>query len=118
MLDKATILAAQDLKTQDVDIPEWGGSVRIKTMSGREREGFLAAVAGLDESIDANARMGILVRHLLVTTLVGEDGVRVFADGDVDALADKSAEVLQRLFVVAQTINGLGVKAQDDIAKN
>ena len=118
MLDKNAILAAADLKSQDIDVPEWGGTVRVKTLSGIERERFLATVAATEPGTDPNQRMGILIRHLLVTTLVGEDGLRLFSDDDVDTLGTKSAEVLQRLFIVAQTLNGLGAKAQDNITKN
>ena len=118
LIGKSAILAAQDLGTEDVEVPEWGGTVRVKTMSGRLREDFLAAVAEPDEGLDSNKRMGRLMRRLLVTTLVGEDGARIFTDGEVDALAEKSAEVLQRLFATAQRLNGLGATAQDDIAKN
>ncbi len=118
MLDKNAILAANDLKTQDVEVTEWGGTVRVRTMSGREREQFMVAVSEGEAIVDPNQRIGELMRRLLVTTLVGEDGQRLFTDEDVDALADKSAEVLQRLFTVAQSLNGFGIKATDDIAKN
>jgi len=62
--------------------------------------------------------MGQLIRHLLALTLIGDDGARLFSDDDVDLLAEKSAVVLQRIFTEAQALNGLGAKAQDDIAKN
>ena len=44
LLTKSAILAANDLKTQDVDVPEWGGAVRVRAFSGRERDAFEQAV--------------------------------------------------------------------------
>jgi len=48
MLDKSTILAAKDLRTTDIEVPEWGGTVRVKAMSGREREQFMGLVSSTE----------------------------------------------------------------------
>ena len=39
-LSKAKILAANDVTTETIDVPEWGGEVAIKTLSGVERDQF------------------------------------------------------------------------------
>lgn len=33
ILTKQAILTAQDLKTEDVAVPEWGGEVRVRTLN-------------------------------------------------------------------------------------
>ena len=44
-LDKAEILAQDDLKTEDVQIPEWGDAwVRVRTLNASERDHFEAGV--------------------------------------------------------------------------
>ena len=40
ILNKAAILAAEDLKTETVAVPEWGGEVRVRTLTGTERDAF------------------------------------------------------------------------------
>jgi hypothetical protein len=31
LLSKTAILCANDLQTEDVDVPEWGGAVRVRS---------------------------------------------------------------------------------------
>ena len=33
LLTRDEILAADDIKTEDVEVPEWGGDVRVSVMS-------------------------------------------------------------------------------------
>ena len=40
LLSKTAILCANDLKTEDVDVPEWGGAVRVRSFTGRARDAF------------------------------------------------------------------------------
>jgi hypothetical protein len=39
-LTKDEILEAADLSTKAVDVPEWGGSVNVRTMTGADRDAF------------------------------------------------------------------------------
>ena len=40
MLSRDTILAKNDVKVEEVKVPEWGGSVLVRGMSGDQREAF------------------------------------------------------------------------------
>ena len=40
LLSKTAILTANDLQTEDVEVPEWGGAVRVRSFTGRERDAF------------------------------------------------------------------------------
>ena len=44
LLSKTAILCANDLQTEDVDVPEWGGVVRVRSFTGRERDAFEASM--------------------------------------------------------------------------
>ncbi len=33
LISKTAILAAQDLQTEDVEVPEWGGAVRVRVVA-------------------------------------------------------------------------------------
>ena len=52
LLSKTAILCANDLQTEDVEVPEWGGAVRVRSFTGRERDAFEASmVRGEDVEI-------------------------------------------------------------------
>ena len=113
LIDRSAILAAQDLKTEDVDMPEWGGSVRVREFSAT------ALLRFWDACRDAE---GELLRDrvqpaLLARTVVGEDNEPMFNDADIGLLMTKSAAAVGRLFLVAKRLNGIG-EAAEDIAKN
>ena len=40
LLSKTAILTANDLQTEDIEVPEWGGAVRVRNFTGRERDAF------------------------------------------------------------------------------
>jgi hypothetical protein len=52
ILSKAAILAANDKKTINIEVPEWNGSVVIRVMSGTERDRFEAEFVNGNKSVD------------------------------------------------------------------
>lgn len=110
-LSKAKILAAKDVKLSDpVSVPEWGGDVYIKTLSGTERDFF-------EESYSQN-KMKAFRARFLVLTLCDDSGERLFADNEVDALSGKSSTVLNRLFEAAWDHNAFTNAAVDALGKD
>lgn len=118
ILTKNQILEADDLRTETVDVPEWGGSVLVRTMSGTDRDAFEASMITIASDGSRKPNMTNMRAKLVALTVVDEAGNLLFDVSDVDRLARKSAAALERVFAAAQRINGLGVEAQDDIAKN
>lgn len=114
ILGKNLILSAVDLKSEDVPVPEWGGDVRVRSLTGAERDAFDTSLLGKD----GKRNLGNIRARLLALTIVDENGDRVFSDDDADQLGAKSAGVLERLFEVAQRLNGMGAAAEEEIAKN
>ena len=43
-LTRNEILAVDDLQTQKVDVPEWGGSVYVRGLTGSERDALEASI--------------------------------------------------------------------------
>lgn len=114
ILSREAILSAQDLQTEDVPVPEWGGSVRVRVMTGSERDGFGASLLGADGKTVTDGYKAKLVARCIV----GEDGDRLFSDNDVELLRAKSAAALDRVFLVADRINGVSNAAIDTAEKN
>jgi hypothetical protein len=102
MLSREAILAARDLETVVIEVPEWGGSVTLRGMSGVDRTHFERSILK-NETIDIEN----VYAKLLVRCIVDEAGNRMFTDADADALGAKSAVVLGRLAPVAQRLSGL-----------
>ena len=118
MLTKDQILECNDLKSEAVDVPEWGGQVLVRTMTGADRDQFEASM--MEALPDGTRRPDLtnLRTKLVALTLVDEAGNRLFEPQDVVRLAMKSAAALERVFTVAQRINGMGAQAEDDAVKN
>lgn len=125
ILSKEAILAADDLPREVVHVPEWGGDVYVRTMSGTDRDAFeTSLIARSDAGSGADAvagagstRMDNVRARLVALTLCDADGVRLFDDADIVALGRKSARALDRVFAAGQRLNGIGVD-QADAAKN
>jgi hypothetical protein len=113
-LNKFAILGSQDRPSKSVDVPEWGGTVNIATMSGAERDAFESDVCGGDGKV----RTQNIRAKLLVRCIVDDAGGRVFTDADADELGTKSAAALDRLFDVARKLNGLSKQDVEELAKN
>lgn len=117
LLSKQAILAAQDLVTEDVEVPEWGGTVRVRTLTGKERDAFEASLTS-GEGRRRKADLVNIRAKLVGMCMVDETGSREFDDGEVVALGAKSAAALDRVFSVCQRLNGIGASDVDQLAKN
>lgn len=116
LLSKSAILGASDLKHEDVTVPAWGGTVRIRTMTGVERDEFRAAIATTNG--EAGVPIGKFSAALLAATCVDENGDRIFSIEDMAALQAKSASSLDGPAEVAMRLNGLGPVAVEHAEKN
>jgi hypothetical protein len=116
LLDKNQILAADDLPFRDVDVPEWGGVARVRTMTGGERDAFEASIYDTDGTGVKLNRTDFRAK-VLSKVIVDEKGERLFTDKEISVLSGKSAKAIQRLFDVAQEINGISKAEQDAIEK-
>lgn len=117
LLSKAAIIGAQDLTVKEVDVPEWGGSVNVRAMTGCERDQFESSLS-VGEGKDRKQNLANIRAKLVGLCLVGADGERLFSDAEVTVLGGKSAAALDRLFDVAQKLNGLSAADVEVLAKN
>ena len=106
LLSKSAILSVNDLQTEDVDVPEWGGAMRVRSFNGRERGAFEASMVR-DEGKDRKVDLTHMRARLVGLTVIDVGGLRLFTDDEVDLLGAKSGAALDRVFVIAQKLNGL-----------
>ncbi len=114
------IKAKADVTIREVDCPEWGGTVFVRSMSGFEKDQFEASVmvkSGRDRDIDFHNMRA----KMLVIVLCDKQGNRLEGLDSPDALTDlgkKNAIVLDRLFKIAQELSGYTQEEVDRLTKN
>lgn len=112
LLTRDEILALDDRATEVVEVPEWGGAVTLRAMTGSERDQYEASMVryGKDDKgqIEVKSVETANIRARLVSlAAVDEQGERMFKEADLLALGDKSAAALNRLFDVARRLSAL-----------
>lgn len=117
ILTRDAILQAEDLPRELVEVPEWGGAVYVRSLTGTERDAFEFSIV---EQRGRSAKMNLrnIRAKLVAVSVVDEDGNRLFTDSDVKVLGQKSAMVLDRLFAAAQRLSGLRNEDVEELAKN
>jgi hypothetical protein len=116
-LGKTDILEAPDAHTEEVEVPEWGGWVLVKALSGSERDRFEASVMSQNGK-GAKRNLENIRAKLVVTACVDHKGKTIFSPADIKALGDKNAAALDRVFTVAQRLAGLSASDVDELAEN
>lgn len=107
LLSKNDILSADDRKTKLVPVPEWGGDVLVRTLSGRERDEFEASTVKTNKGKQEQNFDNFRARFVALC-VVDEQGNRLFATRqEVAMLGNKSVAALQRVFNAAQELNGM-----------
>lgn len=104
ILGREDILKALDCPIDSILVPEWGGIVHFRAMSGEERDRFDAEVLAAREtgrSLPARAELASRV-------LCDESGARLFTQDDVAALGRKSGVALDRVVARAMKAGLMG----------
>lgn len=115
-LTRDAILSIADIKTEVVDVPEWGGSLRVRGLSGAQRDDFEEAmIARRGRNTDVNLRN--FRARLVQRSVIDESGALLFTDGDVATLGSKSAIALQRVYRVAERLSGIATEEVDELTK-
>jgi len=117
-LTRDEILAAgRKLKQEAVEVPELGGTVIVREMTGAERDSWEASV--LDTSgPDPKPNLENTRAKLLVRTVVDEQGERLFTDDEIDLVGALSAGALDRLFAVAARLSRISAADVEELTKN
>lgn len=111
LLTREQILAATDSVIETVSVPEWGGSVGVKTLTGAEKDSWEEGRQKKDGSFNLNN-----VRASLVAVAACDaDGNKLFSLQDVVDLGNKSARALDRVFQAAKKLNGVTDEDLDEL---
>lgn len=110
MLSRSAILAADDLPREEVSIPQWGGTVFVRTMTGAERDAL--------EAIHLKSPGRNFRARVAVATVCDEKGQLLFTEADLVPLGTKSAAALDLILDVAMRLSGFNKKDVDRLEGN
>lgn len=109
------ILAAQDIPSESVDVPEWGVKVEVRGMTGAERTRIMDKAVG--QTGDVNLQF-VYPEIVIATSFDPESGEQIFSPSDRDALLAKSANALDRLASVGMRLSGFTQESADVAGKD
>jgi hypothetical protein len=122
-LKRGEIFEARDLPREFVATPEWANGdpaagVWVQAFNGATRARFARHVRSLAEAQEKDAAIPLARERLIAFACVDEAGEPLFTEEDIPALAKRSDAVLERVATVAQRLNTIGHKAEEEARKN
>lgn len=114
-LTRDAILGAQDIKTEWVAVPEWGGAVLVKGMTGRQRDAFEESLLEEKKGERKTSLRDFRAKLVAASVVYPESHDRMFSQSDVAKLSERSAAALARVCDVAQRLSGMTKDDVDDM---
>ena len=109
------ILAAKDIESELVKVPQWDVTVLVKSMTAKDRSAMITNA--LEEDGNFNLQQ-VLPDLVLLCTFDPETGERVFQDSDREALVAKSAAPIELIATVAMRLSGMSEGSVDEAGKD
>lgn len=91
--------------------------MRVKTLTAAERDAFEGEIVQRNGR-DVRTNVRNIRAKLVAAALVDEEGRPLFALADVEALGQKSARALDRVFAVASVLSGMREEDVQELAAN
>lgn len=120
LLTRDAILSASDIKTKEVLVPEWGGTVCVKGLTAAQRDKVESVMYSLRASKNGDMSMSMTGVRALVASLciVDAEGKQMFTERDVRALGEKSGAALDRVYEAATDLSAIGADDIEELTKN
>ena len=115
ILTRDNILGINDRESVPLEVPEWGGTVLIASMTAAERDHFEASFSA---EKDRSKMLKNFRARFISKCLVDEKGENIFSPADIEALGKKSASVIVRVFDECQRVCGYTSDDMEEIEGN
>lgn len=132
LLNRNQILEVNDIQTKDIEVKEWGGTIRIKQLSAKEYNDIfmnminirkmaakqLSAKKNADENLeDAINELAIKNQKILIIikSVVDENMNPVFTEADMELLYQKNTNVINKIIAEIEEFNSVST---EDVKKN
>lgn len=114
-LSRSEVLA-KVLPTKVLDVPEWGGAVKVRSMTGLERDRYELAMQLEKEKGLASA---FSLRGFVATSCcLDEDGSQLFRPEDQDAVSGLNAGALDRILEAVLSLSRMSAQSLVDAEGN
>ena len=117
-LTREQILEAKDIQMKKINVPEWGGDIYVKGLSGIANEKFQESIIEIKEDGKRKVTYKYMRAKLLALTICDENGNLLFSEEDIEALDNKSSYVLSIIYETAQRLSGLTKGDIENLRKN
>lgn len=110
---------ARQIVVEEVPMPELGdGAVAlVRGMTGTDRDAYEAAMI-TQRGKRSTVNLENMRAKLVARCLVNPDGTRVFTDDEIGHVGQMRADLLDRLYAVAQRLSGLREEDIDELGKS
>lgn len=116
-LGREALLSTQTLKREPVDVPEVGGVIWVRALSGKGWLQYNARIEALGKTTELDAVKAISIMcYLISLTACDESGALLFTEEDAERLAENSFTVLERLADKALELSGLSKELRKAVA--
>ena len=105
------IIEAKDIVERDVEVPEWGGKVRIRALTKDTHQRIREASTKRGKRGQRDLDISKLELLLVVASLIEPKLEAV----QYHQLKEKSSGAIERILDAINELNGLGVAAEEDI---
>lgn len=112
----ADILALDDIPTKEVHVPEWGTTVRLRGMTGAERDRLEASLVE-QKGQDIKQNLEDYRAKIIIATAVDEKGYPLFEAKHIKKLSGKSAKALDRLADEGAKLSGMSQEDVEELTK-
>lgn len=107
------ILDAEDIRYEPLEVPEWGGKVLLKSLTGEERD----RVERMARQFSVGEIAGYSAEIAAMTVCDGNKKL-LFSNADLPRLRKKNGEVLRKIFDAVAKQNRLTADSIKEAAKN
>ena len=114
-MNKDFIFGLNDHNTNEVSVPEWNCTVKVRSFSGADRARLLRFH---NDSKTRPNMLGDFNSLVCVLSVVDDAGDLMFTEKDISALNAKNGAALDRIAKAALAFNGLAAEAVQDAEKN
>lgn len=112
LLNFENIKNADDLPSKVINIPEWGGDIKIRILSLGER-------LELDEEFENKKEIDILVKWIAKCCVDDNNNPVFTTEEQIKVLTQKNGDVIMRIFKEIKHLSNLDVTTTvDSLAKN
>lgn len=118
ILTKDQIFTANQLQHEDVEIPDWGGSVRIRELTVGEANEIRQLAESLSDKGDTLRTEAVSKKTLSLGAIDPSTGGRLFTEEDVERISERKSVGILMLAAAIMSLSGMTPATAEEPEKN